>query len=294
MRLTLSGIALLCVPGVSLGMSPMMITEDHTARFRVEKVDYDGSSDWTICVYRPAPRADYKPGFLAVTLQRSGADVLRVALANARTQEGCDSFSFTVSTAASKDYRLWILDVGAEYSGNFEFYDGPIDDIPVWTPPMKFLGYDPALGKDLSTDGKQARFAGEIEISGFLDVERDQRPACKGACAYFAPDSDEDKRLPRVPIEGISDGLPVGRIELGEARAVLERSLPPSEVARVLANTKQTYYARARLRLRGLHIADECHGYRYQAQVVHLQVETRAAATFDPEPDEESLPEPDC
>jgi hypothetical protein len=269
-------------------MSPVVVIEDHDARFRVEKHDDQRVMRRTICMYRPDAREEYSPGQMQVYLDRIDAETIHVELATHELPKGCTSFTVMIPMASAKQFHLQVLDSGSGQTRSF--YNGPVDEVPEWKPPLKFSSYDAALGEATVLAPSRSIFQGQMEITGLLMVMRGKPGECLEACAYFLPDDSSTARLPRIVDEDIvPDPWPISRFKLGEARTLLQKSYSPRQVDAILGSALQVWSVDATLRLDKLQVHADCQIAEYEAEVVTLRFDKSAAVTLD-----EALPFPEC
>ena len=129
---------------------------------------------------------------------------------------------------------------------------------------VRFTHYDRTLGLPAFDESGDVSFPGRITLSGTLRVEREDPELCDGACAYFRPDADSRRRLPRLrPMPGND---PVDAIQLYHAKPLL-RMAPSLEQARRLLAQHAAFELPVTLTLRDLRIYGACGGMHYEGVV---------------------------
>lgn len=149
--------------------------------------------------------------------------------------------------------------------------------------PIRFTRYDPAHGRPHIDDAGDVSFSGRIRVSGTLRVERDVPELCGGACAYFVPDRESQRRLPReIRAAG---PIRIKAIHLYDAAPILERLIGARETGHWLASRQPALSMPVTLTLTEYRIYGACDAIHHEARAVDARSQGRplsAGIVFGP------------
>jgi len=132
-------------------------------------------------------------------------------------------------------------------------------------PRIHFTNYDKSLGSSgINADG-DVIFAGSITVSGRLRLERDDPELCNGVCAYFVPDANSQKRLPRNI--GANGPKKISAVNLYEATPILKKLVGRKLARHILSQSTPVFEFPVTVSLSNYRIYGACDSIHHEAKV---------------------------
>ena len=146
----------------------------------------------------------------------------------------------------------------------------------VAAPRIHFTNYDKSLGSSvINTDGDVV-FSGSISVSGKLRLEREDPDLCGGVCAYFVPDANSQKRLPRNI--GTNGPMSISTVNLYNASPILNKLVGRKVAMQILSKPTPVFEYPVTVVLKDYRIYGACNAIHHQAKVLTITKQGEYAA----------------